>query len=79
MLRVLTSKSPPYSLCSSYYQIPVGERTVRGRAEPVRGSAVLDLLRAHAPPRSRGIFWPASTATGSRFSAGGSGQVARSV
>lgn len=31
------------------------------------------------PPRSRGIFRPASMATGSRFSAGGSGQVARSV
>lgn len=34
---------------------------------------------AHEPPRSRGIFRPASIATGSRFSAGGSGQVARSV
>ncbi|RMB81407.1 hypothetical protein CTZ28_34880 [Streptomyces shenzhenensis] len=31
------------------------------------------------PPRSRGIFWPVSIATGSRFSVGGSGQVARSV
>ena len=34
---------------------------------------------AHDPPRSRGIFSPASIATGSRFSVGGSGQVARSV
>lgn len=31
------------------------------------------------PPRSSGIRSPASTATGSRFSAGGRGQVARSV
>jgi hypothetical protein len=30
-------------------------------------------------PRSYGIFSPASIATGSRFSGGGSGQVARSV
>ena len=42
-------------------------------------SISLDIVDYTGQLRSTGIFSPASIATGSRFSGGGSGQVARSV
>lgn len=55
-----------------------GAATIHGRAG---GRALIGWPCAHrvAGPRSWGILSPASIATLSRFSAGGSGQVAKSV
>jgi hypothetical protein len=58
-------------------ELPVKDRAGRGHGLPAAVSPAG--VPAQEPPRSRGIFRPASMATGSRFSAGGSGQVARSV
>jgi hypothetical protein len=59
--------------CTSLWLAPRFSFRAEGRV------TVREVWSFQESPRSWGIFWPASTATGSRFSAGGSGQVARSV
>jgi hypothetical protein len=64
---------------------PIGDNSYNGMALPSISLDIVDYGAEGGPVtradqrRSSGIFSPASIATGSRFSGGGSGQVARSV